>query len=336
MPENAPSPRGRPWIDGHLDLAWIGLAGHDLDDPAEGERRSVSWPDLAAGGVGAMFATIFTEMDGDPGDPASYPAGDAEAATRAGERQLDWYRRQADAGKIRLVDRAGIATADETEGPIATLLLMECADPIRDPGDAARWVEAGVAMVGLSWGRGSRYAGGNARPGGLTTEGRELVAALAELGVAFDLSHLSREAFDDLLAQTAAPICATHSNAASLVGDDPRHLTDAQFEAIRDRDGMVGLNLFGRFLHRDHPTRPATIEDALDHLEHAAAIVGRERVGLGSDADGGFPASDLPVGLRRLRDLESLATGLADRGWSPEEIDGVRGDNWRTWCQQSR
>lgn len=326
-------PSGR-WIDGHLDLAWMALAGRDLADPADGVATAVSWPDLADGGIGAVFATIFTEMDGPADDPASYPGGDVDAAAAAGERQLAWYHGQAEAGRLRLVDRAGIAVPSRAGDPIATLLLMECADPIRNPDDAARWVEAGVSMVGLSWGRGSRYAGGNASPGGLTAEGRELVAALTELGVAFDVSHLSREAFEDLLDETTAPVCATHSNAATLVGDDPRHLTDDQLHALRARDAMVGLNLYGRFLRPDHAAHPASIEDALDHVEHAASIVGRHRVGLGSDADGGFPASDLPTGLRRLRALESLATGLSSRGWSDAEVAGFRGDNWRTWCRQ--
>ena len=83
MPENAPHADRRPWIDGHLDLAWIALAGGGLDEPADGETTSVSWADLDEAGIGGLFATIFTEMDGDPTDPASYPAGDAEAAARA-------------------------------------------------------------------------------------------------------------------------------------------------------------------------------------------------------------------------------------------------------------
>ncbi len=170
-------------------------------------------------------------------------------------------------------------------------------------------------------------------PGGLTSIGRDLVAELTRLGVAFDVSHLSREAFDDLLAATDAPICATHSNAAAIVGDDPRHLTDDQLAALRDRDAVVGLNLFGRFLSPTHATTPATIDDALDHVEHVAGIIGRHRVGLGSDADGGFPATDLPAGLRRLKDLGRLATGLADRGWSQAEVEGFQSGNWRTWCR---
>jgi membrane dipeptidase len=126
-------------------------------------------------------------------------------------------------------------------------------------------------------------------------------------------------------------VCATHSNAAAIVGDDPRHLTDEQLVSIRARDGIVGLNLYGRFLAPDHPMSPATVDHALDHVEHVASIVGRDRVGLGSDADGGFPATDLPVGLRRLGALATLADGLAARGWNPAEIDGFKRQNWRRW-----
>ena len=48
----------------------------------------------------------------------------------------------------------------------------------------------------------------------------------------------------------------------------------------------------------------------------------------------GFTVNDYVK--RRLRELESLADGLAGRGWSPEEVAGFRGANWRTWCQCSR
>ncbi len=328
MTDAEPSTTHLRWIDAHLDLGWIGVCGRDLGMDADGVHHGVSWPDLAAAGVGTVFGTIFTEMDGPADDPASYPSGDVDAASIAGERQLDWYREQAQAGTLRLV-RPGEDL--DAPGPLRVILLMECADPIRDPADATRWVNAGVSIVGLSWGRGSRYAGGNAMPGGLTAIGRELVAELTRLGVAFDVSHLSREAFDDLLAATDAPICATHSNAAAIAGDDPRHLTDDQLAALRDRDAVVGLNLFGRFLSPTHATSPATMDDALDHVEHVASIVGRHRVGLGSDADGGFPATDLPTGLRRLRDLHVLADGLANRGWSQAEVEGFQSGNWRRW-----
>ena len=219
-------------------------------------------------------------MDRRPIPRATRPA--TRPAEAAGRRQLDWYLDQERRGRIGIV--RSIDDLGRREG-LQVVLLMECADPIRSPEDAAWWVARGVRLVGMSWGRGSRYAGGNATPGPLTASGRELVSTLDDLGVGHDASHLSRASFDDLLERSTGPVCATHSNAAALIGDDPRHLLDDQIRAIGDRDGIVGLNLFGRFLAKD---RRATLADCLDHVEHAASIIGRRRLALGSDADGGF------------------------------------------------
>ena len=321
--QNPPSPK--TWIDGHLDLAWIGLSGRDMVQPPP-PTGAISWPSLVESKVGIAFGTIFTQMNGPEHDPASYPQGDRDAAARAGRAQMAWYESMEEAGHMRLART--VADLDDDSSIPTVVLLMECADPIVDPEDLEWWVRKGLRLVGLSWGLGSRHAGGNAAPGGLTAEGRELVKALDESGVGHDVSHLSREAFDDLMATANGPICATHSNAAAITEDDPRYLTDEQYAAIADRDGIVGLNLYGRQLARD---RQATIEDCLDHLEHAAHIIGRHRVALGSDADGGFEASGLPIGLQRMQDLPRLATGLADRGWSDEQIEGFQRGNWRRW-----
>lgn len=315
---------GPSWIDGHLDLALIGLGGRDFDQPPPA-TGAVSWPSLLESRIEVAFGTIFTEMNGPADQPASYPRGDRETASRVGRAQMAWYESMEKDGRIHIVRRM----SDLQSGPgIGIVLLMECADPILDPEDLAWWLNQGLRMVGLSWAFGSRHAGGNAVPGGLTEEGRQLVEALEACGIGHDLSHLSREAFDDIIETTSGPICATHSNASAITGDDPRHLTDDQYGAIADRDGIVGLNLYGRFLAKG---REATVEDCLDHVEHAAEILGRQRVSLGSDADGGFDAGQLPRGLRRLQDLPRLTEGLRGRGWSSAEIDGFQRDNWLRW-----
>ena len=290
-------PLSETWIDGHLDLAWIGLSGRDMVQPPP-PTGAVTWPALVESRVQIAFGTIFTQMDGPEHDPASYPRGDRHAAARAGRAQMAWYESMEEAGHVRIARTIG--ELDDPSDIPAVVLLMECADPIVDPQDVEWWVRKGLRLVGLSWGLGSRHAGGNANPGGLTSEGRDLVKALDESGVGHDVSHLSREAFDDLLNTATGPICATHSNAAMLTRDDPRFLTDEQYAALADRDGIVGLNLYGRQLACDHQ---ATIEDCLDHLEHAAGIIGRHRVALGSDADGGFEAGSprLPLLPRECR-----------------------------------
>ena len=165
----------------------------------------------------------------------------------------------------------------------------------------------------MSWGHGSRYSGGNARPGGLTPVGRRLVEALDSCGILHDASHLSRAAFDDLLAATDARVIASHSNAQALLPESERHITDAQIAAIRDRDGWIGLNLYGRFLAHE---RRATIADGVAHTMHVARLAGADRVGLGSDLDGGFGREAYPVEIRSTHDYPKLLAALETAGFT--------------------
>ncbi|HMN95593.1 MAG TPA: membrane dipeptidase [Phycisphaerales bacterium] len=333
-----------PWIvDGHLDLATIGLCGRDLlAERAADDSGCVTIPALRRGGVGLVLATIFTERGGSPGDPVAYPEDDdGRAAEIAGRRQLDLYRDLEARGAIRLVRTAAELPSGALRAgdPLPALLLMECADPIRTVDDAAWWFDAGVRIVGLAWARGSRAAGGNAAPGGLSPLGRELVAAFDELGIIHDVSHLSSAGFDELLARATGAVVASHSNCRALMRradgaeGGERHLSDAQIRALAARDAVIGLNLFGRFLH---PSERATIDDCVAHLEHVAAVAGTRRMAaLGSDLDGGFGPAELPEGVDDPERLPSLPAALASRGWSAAEVEGFAHRNWLRLLRQA-
>lgn len=321
------------WLDGHLDLAYIALdrapEAPTLDGTLDRAEACIGWDSLAAGGVRACFGTIFTEQ-GAPEDPCGYgDHDDRDGAHRAGLVQLELYERWERDGRIRIVrSHRDLARALEGEGPPAVLLLMECADPIRRPEEAAWWVERGVAMVGMAWGHGSRYSGGNARAGGLTPEGRDLVAALDAAGAAHDVSHLADRSVEDLLEHARGPIASSHSNARWLLAGDrlaPRHLHADHAREIAARGGVAGVNLFGRFLAAD---RRAEVSDVLDHVEALASIFGRERIGLGSDMDGGFGPGDLPRTLEGPDRLAPLDAALGNAGWGEAERASFRSGAW--------
>ena len=304
------------WIDGHLDLACIALNGRDMRAPvAPDAAHALTLPALRDGGVRVALGTIFTELGGDPKvEAVAYrDSDDLEGAHRVGLAQLEWYLAMERAGEICIIrTRSDFARAQRGEGPLGVVLLMECADPIRSPDEVAWWHARGLRVVGLSWGHGSRYAGGNARAGGLTAIGRRMVEALDACGILHDASHLSRAAFDDLFAATTTRVIATHSNAQSLLAPNERHLTDAQMQAIGARDGWIGLNLYGRFLAHD---RRATLADCVNHSMHTARIVGAHRVGLGSDLDGGFGREALPLEVQSPSDYVKLLDGLVSAGF---------------------
>ncbi len=334
------------WFDAHLDLAYLAETGRDMHvDPAEARGRhspaSVTLPSLAEGGVRRVLATVFTEPVPDPGAPGAetgafaYPIGNADAAYVCGMRQLKLYHAWHDAGVIDLPARRGGGGSGRTPA-IRAGILVENADPISTEDDLPLWVEGGVVAIGLVWTRRGRYASGNQVPSdeagsGLTAEGRGFARAMDALGVVHDASHLNDRSLDDLLGATDRMVIASHSNSRALMdGRNQRHLTDDAMREIARRGGVIGLNLCSSFLDQAcAKSGRATIGDAVRHVEHACEVIGdRRHVGLGSDMDGGFPASRLPEGIDLPGDLLKLAEALRDRGWSDGEIAGFAHGNW--------
>ncbi len=323
------------WIDGHLDLAYLQLLGRDLTAPCpDPDDGCVSLPELRDAGVGLAFATIFTEPASDESHSRSAYGGidDLDGAEAAGRRQLEVYGRLEAEGELRLIrSRADLETP--AGAGLRIVLLMEGADPIRDPGQVATWFNDGLRMVGLTWAMGTRYAGGNHRLGPLTGLGIDLVAAMDECGIIHDASHLSDEAFDGLLGVARGPVVATHSNCRALAGDSQRHLRDDQVRAIAARDGVVGLNLFSKFLVS---SGRATIDDCVAHVQRVADLMGHRRgVALGSDMDGGFGPDSLPERLDHPRKLDALADALAAAGFSDNDVEGFAHGNWRRFLERT-
>src|SRR5256885_17236843 len=96
-------------VDAHLDLAYNVTRGRDPRMPAKdqpvvhsdvAEIATVGLPDLRAGGVGLISATIFCAPAG-YGDRDGYTTGD-EARAQA-LRQLAWYRQLVDEGLLSLL-----------------------------------------------------------------------------------------------------------------------------------------------------------------------------------------------------------------------------------------
>lgn len=238
-------------------------------------------------------------------------------------------------------------------------ILMENADPIRTPDELGWWRERGVVAIGLAWARASRYAGGNGTDLGLSDLGRALVREMDRLGVVHDVSHLSDRALRELFEVTDRPVIASHSNCRALL-DQPggsntstssagtgssgtgstgavgnplaaqRHVTDDTIREIGRRGGVIGLNLFSKFLvPKERSGERAMLDDCVAHVEHVCELMGHRRgVGLGSDMDGGFGANALPRGIESPRDLTSLAEALRGRGWTDDEVRGFACENW--------
>lgn len=341
------------WFDAHLDLAYLAENGRDMhaelnDCRGRYQPAAVTLPSLRSGHVTSCLGTVFTEaIDPAKADSESgaftYPFGDADAAYRAGMRQILLYRAWRDAGLIARMPLRG-QPAEQSSAPLRLGVLVECADPLTSPDELDQWVDLGVVAIGMAWWHQSRYAGGNGtdhtKPGnGLTKLGRELVKRMDELGVVHDLSHLSQRSVDELLDATDAVVMASHSNCRALMGNpdcqpNQRHQSDETIKEIARRGGVIGLNLLGDFITPNlKKGQRAPIDDCVRHIEHICELTGSTRhIGLGSDMDGGFGADGLPEGINTPSDLTRLTEALAAAGWDDQDINAFAHANWeRFW-----
>jgi len=163
-------------------------------------------------------------------------------------------------------------------------------------------------------------ARGGAEHGGLSPFGREVVAEMNRLGILVDMSHASEKSFYDALEVSKVPIVCSHSSARALC-DHPRNLTDDQMRALAKHDGVAQTTVYAGFLRKEGQ---ATILDAVEHLCHAARIMGVEHVGLGTDfdGDGGVP------GLADASEIINFTRHLLRRQFSEQDIRLIMGGNF--------
>jgi membrane dipeptidase len=340
-----------PIVDGHLDLAYgvtrygrnLELTPHrirvlETEQSVDHGLAMVTLPEMRRAGVAVAFATLFSM----PAVSWTTPGVVIEGGYRTPEEaqaqaleQLRVYDDWAARGLVRLI--RSVADLEHhlelwrDDGVTGLVVLMEGADPIVTPDDLDAWWERGVRIIGTSWGA-TRYAGGTEAPGGLSAIGRELIAAMQARGVILDASHQSWEAFWESLEVGVHRVIASHSNPFALRATTNRHLTDAMIRAIGERDGVVGVVLLNAFLDARWTRAnrvPITLDHVKRHLAHHASLIGWNRVGIGSDLDGGFGSLETP-GLDTITDLRRIGDLV------PEEARaGVLGENWISFLRRA-
>jgi membrane dipeptidase len=315
--------------DAHVDLLLeLSYREHRL-----GERDvfAGTWlPLLEAGGVALQVCPVFVELERQPEGTLREALGQATSFARAVHENP---------AKVTRVCCASDLDAVESGERLGLLLSFEGVEPFGyELWPAEAFWDLGLRMASLTWNRRNPFADGAAEDGGLSKLGRALVERLVELGVVLDLAHASATLFKDVLARSGdAPVLVSHA-ACRAVNDHPRNVTDEQLRALAERDGLLGLMLHP--LAIDHEQR--TINRAIDHLEHAAALVGVRHLCLGGDfvaritrelpaipppADGlmppGLELGSVLEALAGPEDYPTLLSGLAARGWSADDIDAV-------------
>ncbi len=343
-------------IDTHIDTLQRVL----IEDVEIGERLPgghVDIPRLKAGGVNTPFFALWV--------PTYYKGSEAVRRTLqlrdAMQRVFDLHPRQIElattVADVERITRTGkIAAVLTIEGG------HQIAD---DLAVLRVYHKLGIRSMTLTHFRNNNWADSSTdKPvhNGLTDFGKEVVREMNRLGMLVDISHVADKTFFDTLAVTTKPVIASHSS-CRVLSDVPRNMSDEQLRAVAKNGGVVGINFGSGFLsqkaaealkksisarvetevnltgkeldeyaaadHRRGSGRsegpPASLEDAVAHIEHVAKIAGIDHVGIGSDYDG---VGSVPIGLEDISKMPALAAALRKRGYSDADIRKIMGGNF--------
>ncbi|MEQ8678023.1 MAG: membrane dipeptidase [Aggregatilineales bacterium] len=342
-------------IDAHQDIAYNALCfNRDYTRSALKKRQleygtpvppkagiaTCGLPEALVGRIALIFSTLFVAprtRQSAPWDNVMYAT--PQEAYKLARTQLDYYERLAENDKITLIktqtDLDAVLQTWEADTSLKSrvqglVLLMENADPIVEPAQLEEWYELGLRIVGPAW-QASRYCGGTGQPGNLTTLGHDLLETMSDFNMILDLSHMAEEAYFEALNIYEGPIIASHSNPRKFVDTD-RHLSDEIIRSLAERDGVMGIVLYNRFLDQTWtPTDKKdgiTVDRIVAAIDHVCQVTGSAlHVGIGTDFDGGFGTEAIPYELDTVADLYQIGDALSRFGYAEEDIVSVMGGN---------
>ena len=238
------------------------------------------------------------------------------------ERELATIQREvaANSDLIAIAYSAAQVEKNRENGKMSAILTIEGPAGFGfDPALLEDLHKIGFRITTLGWNEQNPLCGSHKTGGGLTDQGREFVREAQRLGMLFDVSHISDEAFWDIMNITQAPVIATHSNSRAVC-DVSRNLTDDMFRAICETGGVAGFNQCAPFVGE----KP-DLDTACDHFLHFMELDPEGRhIALGGDMDG---CDELPDGFSGVQDYPALARRLLERGLDETTVHNIFWDN---------
>lgn len=222
--------------------------------------------------------------------------------------------------------------------------------------------DEGVRIFQLTYNYQNRAGTGCNDPsrGGLSAFGRDVVDRINELGGIVDLSHCGKRTTLDTIEYSTEPVAVTHAG-CNGVADHYRGKSDEEIRALADADGYMGIVALPWFIAPN--AEDPTLEVLIEHVQHAASIIGVENVGIATDffpADTKFPAELLEyyeeyiIGLgfdrQEVEERSNIAGGLGDfetyEDWPAitqamtdhfprDEVEGIIGQNFFNFWERS-
>jgi membrane dipeptidase len=347
-------------VDGHNDLPWQfrkrdDLSFQKIDISKPQPRLHTDIPRLRQGNVGAQFWAAYVD------------AGTAKKGTAIREtlEQIDVIHRMVKEHPD-VFEMAG--TADDIlrirkQGKIASLIGVEGGHAIDNSlGVLRTYYDLGVRYMTLTHSQTLDWADSatdEAKHGGLTAFGEQVVREMNRLGMMVDISHVSAATMKHAIKVSRAPVIASHSSAFALA-PHPRNVPDDVLKLVAQNGGIVMVNFYSGFLTPEgarasremykaarelkakfpnekefeaaleqylkaNPFPNGSVKTVVDHIDHIVKVAGIDHVGIGSDFDG---INMAPTQLEDVSCYPYITQELLNRGYKSDQIKKILGENF--------
>lgn len=206
------------------------------------------------------------------------------------------------------------------EGRIALVPSLEAATAIENEVDRVDVLYGlGIRAMGITYSESNALGSGlrEARDGGLTAFGRQVVRRMNRLGMTIDVAHCGDRTALDVIEASEKPVLISHVGARALWNTN-RMKPDEVLKACAEKGGVIGIEAAPHTtLTRNH--REHSIDSVMEHFEYIANLVGIDHVAFGPDTLFGDH-----VGLHHAF-ANQLSIDQTHSGESFQEVAYVRG-----------
>ena len=356
--------------DTHIDVPYRLKKGW-VDVSVATEGGEFDYPRAMQGGLNLPFMSIYT--------PASLENenGQADESYELANQLIDSVEALAAraADKFMLVKSVADAEKAMQSGRIGLAMGMENGSPINNKLENIQFfADRGIRYITLAHGLSNHISDSsyddNHQWNGLSPFGKQVVAEMNRVGVMIDISHVSDEAFYQVMELSKTPVIASHSSPRHFTPGWERNMSDDMIVALAKNGGVIQINFGSGFLRQDarewyetmdeqrttyleangldedsdeadqfevdyriaHPYPYASLDNLVEVFEHVIKLVGAEHVGIGSDFDG--VGDSLPEDMKDVSYYPLLIEALLKHEYSVDTIRAIMGGNlMRVWSE---
>jgi len=350
-------------IDTHIDVPYR-IHAKWADVTKATDDGDFDYPRAVQGGLNAPFMSIYIPAHLEfEGKGKSYQLANQliDSMEAIAQRAPD---------KFAIASSTADIKAQFKQGKMSLAMGMENGSPIEgDMKNLQHFFDRGVRYITLAHSQSNHIADSSydirRKWKGLSPFGKKLVTEMNNIGMLIDVSHISDDAFYQVIELSKTPVIASHSSLRKYTPGFERNMDDDMLLALKKNGGVIQINFGSSFVtsssrswydqlnnkkddakkqgvklskdfdaayRKKNPFPFASLEQVLDHIDHVVELIGIDYVGIGSDYDG--VGDSLPIGLKDVSSYPNLVQGLMDRGYSDTDIKKILSGNvLRVWQQ---